>query len=253
MCLIAFAWRQHPALPLVVVANRDEFFARPTQSAHWWGENPDLLAGRDLQAGGTWLGLTRDGRFAALTNFRDPARMDPGARSRGHLVVEALQTADPLGWSAELAARVDEYNPFNLLFSAQGELFALQSEGGAPGPVAAGVHALSNHLLDTPWPKVTAARERLAQALGDTLDPPALVELLHDERPAPDAALPQTGVPQEWERLLSSCFIRAPGYGTRSTSVVLMGHDGRCRFVEQTWDADGAPAGRVDQAFSITA
>ena len=250
MCLIALAWQVHADYPLIVVANRDEFFARPTAPAHWWNEAPGLLAGRDLSAGGTWLGVTRGSRFAALTNFRDPQRNRDNAASRGALVVEALRSADPAAAAARMLDRRADYNPFNLLIRDGDSLLVVESEAGRIEHLAPGIHGLSNHLVDTPWPKVRRACERLRQSLAQlpVIDP--LLGTLRDDRPAPDAELPDTGIPLPWERMLSSGFIRAPGYGTRSTTAVLVDRHGNGRFVEQRWDEDGQESGRTDERFS---
>lgn len=252
MCLIALAWQAHPDFPLVVVANRDEFFDRPTEPAHWWSDPPHLLAGRDQNAGGTWLGLTRDGHFAALTNYRDPGKVRNGAQSRGALVVDALAWRNAGRAAEDAHARSDVYNPFNLLVADRSSLYVVESEAGRPRELEPGVHALSNHLLNTPWPKVEQARNRLTRSLTDTLDMDALAGILRDDRPAPDAALPRTGVSLAWERLLSSSFIRAPGYGTRSTTTIAIHRDGRCRFMEQTWDTAGQESSRRAEDFRIT-
>ncbi len=251
MCLIALAWRAHVDYPLVVVANRDEHFDRPTAPAHWWDDAPDLLAGRDLRSGGTWLGMTRSGRFAALTNFRDPQRIRLDAASRGALVVDALRGADPAAASARMLARRDDYNPFNLLIFDGESLLAVESEANRIVRLTPGVHGLSNHLVDTPWPKLACARERLIRALAHLPTIGPLLGTLRDDRPAPDAALPDTGIPKTWERMLSSCFIRAPGYGTRSTTTILVDRHGQCRFIEQSWNSDGQESGRTDELFSI--
>jgi len=251
VCLIALGWRAHPDYPLVVVANRDEFFERPTQAAHWWQDGPELLAGRDLSAGGTWLGVTRDGRFAALTNYRDPSRVSATARSRGRLVLDALIDGNARAAAEAAHSQRSEFNGFNLLVADREALYVVESESGRIHAVDAGIHALSNHLLDTPWPKVERARRQLGVALSAPLDLDALPGLLRDDRPAPDATLPNTGVSLAWERLLSSCFIRAPGYGTRSTTTIAIHRHGECHFIEQTWDETGREAGRVAQRFMI--
>ena len=166
MCLILVAWQAHPDYPLVVAANRDEFFARPAAPAGWWQDAPDVFAGRDLEAGGTWLGLTRAGRFAGLTNFRDPGRNRVGTPSRGALVADFLGSTES---SAEALARLQRegprYNAFNLFVSDGDTLGIYESESGAARLLEPGVHALSNHLLDTPWPKVRAGKARLFRAL----------------------------------------------------------------------------------------
>lgn len=211
-----------------------------------------MLAGRDLEAGGTWLGLTRDGSFAALTNYRDPALNAPDRRSRGELVVEALGQDDLPAWIDTLATRAHAYNPFNLLVGNTNQLFVFESTTATAKAVPPGIHGLSNHRFNTPWPKLEAARAALDDALRTFDTPRELTTLLRDDRPAPDAELPKTGVPEDWERMLSSCFIRAPGYGTRSTSVIVMDNDGQCHFVEQTWDESGVAAGRVEDSFSLS-
>jgi uncharacterized protein with NRDE domain len=279
MCLILVAWQAHPDFPLVLAANRDEFFARPAAPARWWADQPDILAGRDLEAGGTWLGVHRRGAFAGLTNFRDPASQRPGTPSRGALVADTLTghqpVAERLAW---LARHGGDYNGFNLIFSDDDELAVYESvspplgrpeEGSLPlggkarsakgAPMSGrgqvlgpGVYGLSNHLLDSPWPKVLAAKSRLHSALDSLPDTTPLLELLRDDRPAPDAALPRTGVSLEWERLLSSAFIRAPGYGTRCSTVILRDGAGHTSFREWTWNAAGEEVGQTTREFDQT-
>ncbi|MGH8231584.1 MAG: NRDE family protein, partial [Steroidobacteraceae bacterium] len=210
MCLILLAWRAHPDYPLVLAANRDEFHARAATPACWWRQ-PQILAGRDLQGGGTWLGVARSGRFAALTNYRDPMLPQLAAPSRGELVPATLTSGASVERTlARLAKSGGRYNPFNLIFSDGEQLAVYESVPGAGRVLGPGVYALSNHLLDTPWPKVRAAKSALAAALTRLPDDAALLELLRDERQADDGQLPRTGVSLEWERLLSSAFIRAP-------------------------------------------
>lgn len=260
MCLIVLAWQRHPDYPLVVAANRDEYFSRPATPAHWWTDAPDLLAGRDLEAGGSWMGLSRSGRFAALTNYRDPSRHAAGAPSRGALVRAALEDARPVPASLQ-ALRNDSarHAAFNLIVGDHRQLGVLESTSAAVRVLAPGAYGLSNHLLDTPWPKLLKARAGLAHALDDLPVRAAhdaedeliaaLLALMRDPTPAPDPHLPATGVSVEWERWLSPAFIRAPGYGTRCTSVVLRDRGGRTRFVEWTWDVDGELRSRVDHLF----
>ena len=252
MCLILVAWRAHPDYPLVVAANRDEFFARPAAEAGWWPDAPSVFAGRDLEAGGTWLGLGRDGRFAGLTNFRDPLRNRDGTPSRGALVADFLRGRES---TAEALARLQfegpRYNAFNLLVSDGDSLGIYESASGSARLLEPGLHALSNHLLDTPWPKVTAGKSRLARALRALPDDTPLCELLRDDRPAPDAELPRTGVSLAWERMLSSAFIRAPGYGTRCSTVVTRDRHGWTRVTESSWDAVGVETGRVVERFQV--
>jgi uncharacterized protein with NRDE domain len=241
MCLLLFAYRALDDYPLVVAANRDEFHRRPAAAADWWAEQ-DMLAGRDLEAGGTWFGVNRRGRFAAVTNFRDPSRQRPQARSRGELVVDTLRTPlDGQAWLGALAERGEGYNGFNLVFGDADGLFSYSNHSGEHAALAPGIYGLSNHLLETPWPKVTRGKSRLRAHLSSQAspDPALLLELLADREPAADAELPATGVSVEWERLLSPMFIVSPDYGTRASTVVVMDRDGLLRFVERTFDPSG--------------
>ncbi len=249
MCLAVIAWRSHPDYPLVVAANRDEFYARATRPAAWWGQAVSLLAGRDEEAGGTWLGINRRGRFAMLTNVRAPSERNPHAPTRGALVVSALQSSEPVGaWLRNLAARSHAYNGFNLLVGD-----AVAAPGGepelhyhsnrlveAPRRLDPGIYGLSNAFLDTPWPKVTRAVARFACQIANRVDPEALLALMADRALAPDNALPSTGVPLEWERALSAIQIRANGYGTRATTVITVRNDGLVSFVERAFDSENA-------------
>jgi uncharacterized protein with NRDE domain len=252
MCLILVAWHTHPAYPCVVAANRDEFHARPTARAEWWKDHPRILAGRDLEAGGTWLGLTRTGRFAALTNYRDPEQRRPDAPSRGALVSSVLESgasvAQSLDYLRDVGAR---YNGFNLIFSDGERLGIYESVPGAGRELGPGIYGLSNHLLDSPWPKVQNAKSRLQRALSDLNDAAPLLELLRDDRLAPDEHLPQTGVSLEWERLLSSAFVRAPEYGTRCSTIIRIGAQGRAYFDEWSWNSVGEEMGRASLQFDL--
>lgn len=238
MCLIAIAWQAHPDFPLVVAANRDEWRDRPAAPAHWWPDHPDLLAGRDLQAGGTWLGITRGRRFAAVTNFRDPSDRRTSALSRGTLVTAFLLGDEaPAAFLARLAGSASQYNGFNLLVGDGDTLFYFGSREGEVRAVEPGVHALSNHLLDEPWPKVQRARAALGESLGDGDEP--LFAMLSDAAPAPDSQLPDTGVGLERERMLSPILIAGPDYGTRASTVLRAGRDA-ARLGERTRDPSGA-------------
>jgi uncharacterized protein with NRDE domain len=257
MCLVLIAWRAAADYPCVVAANRDEFHARPTARAEWWQDHPRILAGRDLEAGGTWLGVTRLGRFAALTNYRDPEqrRADaPGVTrpSRGLLVTSLLESgasvAESLTYLRDVGAN---YNPFNLIFSDGQRLGIYESALGRGRELGPGIYGLSNHLLDTPWPKVQSAKSRLEAALLGLTDTAPLLALLRDDQPASDERLPQTGVGLQWERLLSSAFVRAPDYGTRSSTIVRIDARGRAYFEEWSWDSLGADAGRTCLQFEL--
>lgn len=246
MCLILLAWQVPPAFPLIVAANRDEFHTRRTAGADFWDDAPQVLAGRDLEAGGTWLGISRSGRFAALTNYRDPSRHDPAAPSRGRLV------ADFLSGTTDIDAYLDRVedlrcNGFNLLLGTLGResrrLVAFSNVTRARHELAPGLYGLSNAVLDTPWPKVGAGKTALAAALQMLPDDSALFGLLAQDQPYPDACLPDTGVGRDWERLLSSAFVRSPDYGTRCSTVLKVGADGRVSFTEKSWLPDGRPGG----------
>lgn len=250
MCLILLAWRAHPDYPLVVAANRDEFFARPTAPAAPWPEAPGVLAGRDLQAGGTWLGIAPGERFAALTNYRDPAAQRPDAASRGALVAGFLTSGESApAYVERVAANAGAHNGFNLLCGDGDKLLWYSNAGGQPRELVPGVYGLCNHLLDTPWPKVQAAKSALHDGLDALPDDRRLFDLLRDDGIHPDEDLPRTGVSLEWERMLSAAFVRAPGYGTRSSTVVTMATDGWTTFDEQTWLEGAAPGPRVRYRF----
>jgi uncharacterized protein with NRDE domain len=253
MCLVLLAWQAHPDYPLVVAANRDEFFSRRTAAADFWGDAPDVLAGRDLEAGGTWLGITRSGRFAALTNYRDPSRQRKGAPSRGELVSRFLTGGQaPRAYLHELESDADRYNGFNLVFGDLEGLWCFSNCGEGELALVPGVYGLSNHLLDTPWPKVARGKSALSAALKALPDEAPLFGLLRDDSIAPDASLPRTGVSLEWERLLSAAFVRSPQYGTRSATVLLRDHYGAVRFIEQSFLEDAAPGARRNFAFDLT-
>jgi uncharacterized protein with NRDE domain len=250
MCLVLVVWRMHPSYPCVVAANRDEFHARPTARAGWWPDHPAILAGRDLQAGGTWLGVTRTGRFAALTNYRDPERLRTATPSRGALVTSMLESGASVAEGlAYLGGVGGDYNGFNLIFSDGERLGIYESVRGSGRELGPGIYGLSNHLLDTPWPKIQKAKSRLEAALSDMSDTAPLLALLRDDRPAPDAQLPQTGVSLEWERLLSSAFVRAPDYGTRCSTIIRIESGGRAYFEEWSWSPGGSDIGRVSMQF----
>src|ERR1700733_16117415 len=238
MCLVLIAWRGAAKYPCVVAANRDELHSRPASPAHWWPSCPPILAGRDLLAGGTWLGMTRTGRFAALTTSRAPERRRPGTPSRGTLVASILMSGDSLERNLEHLRNVSAaYNGFSLLFSDGERLAIYESARGSGRVLRPGIYGLSNHLPDTPWPKVQAAKSRLSSALGDLDRTDAVLALLRDEAPSPEDQLPRTGVSLDWERLLSSAFVRAPDYGTRCSTVLRIDESRRACFDEWSWDA----------------
>lgn len=244
MCLIAIAWQADPRYPLVVAANRDEWRERPTVAAHWWEDHPELLAGRDLRAGGTWMGITKGGRFAAVTNFRDPSDKRSTALSRGTLVADyLLDTNSPQDFLARLTPRAPLFNGFNLIVGDARSLYYFGSRESEPRAIAPGVHAISNHLLNEPWPKVVRAREAMESALEDAKPALRLFEMLSDTRGAGDEQLPDTGVGLEWERRLSPALITGEDYGSRASTVVAVGADGQVAFEERSRAPGGEVAG----------
>lgn len=237
MCLLLFANRVHPRWRLIVAANRDEFHARPTAPADWWSDAPTVLGGRDLQAGGTWLGVTRTGRFAAVTNVREPQSYRVGAPSRGHLVSGYLAGSSlPVQYAAGLMPVAPAYNGFNLLVADAASLIYYSNRQPMLRTLPPGVFGLSNALLDTPWPKVVRGKEDVREIIAGPEEEmeERLFASLARRDPAPDAELPATGVGVERERALSSAFIVSDGYGTRCSTVVMMGHDGEVTLTERT-------------------
>lgn len=242
MCLILFAYRCHPRYRLILAANRDEFFERPTSPARFWDTGPNILGGRDLRGGGTWLAIDQRGRFAAIVNYRDPSARKDDARSRGQLVTDFLLSRASLDDYLEtLRTKSGQYNGFNLLFGDAERLYCFSNRGEAPPLVQPGIHGISNHLLDTPWPKVVRGRKALAEMLARGAPPPveALFSLLADRTMPDDSLLPDTGIGPEWERLLAPLFISGTVYGTRSSTVLMIGYDGMATFIERTFD--GSP------------
>ena len=254
MCLILFAWQAHPRYPLIVAANRDEFHQRPAAAADFWHEQPDLLAGRDLEAGGTWLGLTRGGRFSAITNYREPPSPEmPLERSRGDLVRDYLEgSSDPMAYALGLAEQASEYRGYNLLMGTGDSLVYASNRNGPPADIGPGVHGLSNHLLDTDWPKVRSGRERLEELIEeDAVSASGLLELLTDR------ALTPGEFPEDVEdglvqrELANHYFIVSPMYGTRCSTVVLLDRDANVEFVERQFDTGGRETGTRRFEFSV--
>lgn len=239
MCLILFAYQTHPGYKLVLAANRDEFYVRPTAQAGFWDDAPNVLAGRDLKAGGTWLGVTKAGRFAAVTNYRERKTGNPVSTSRGKLVSGYLAgTLPPDAYLQEVAAEGHLYRGFNLIAGDPDALGYYSNREGRMRPLEPGIYGLSNHVLDTPWPKVRTGKDRLAEILSTSdFSIEALFGLLTDETRAGDDALPDTGVGLEIERMLSSRFIKSETYGTRSSTVLLIDYENRVRFIERTFAA----------------
>ena len=241
MCLIIFAYKVHPVYKLIVAANRDEFLQRPTAPAHYWEDQPDILAGRDLEKMGTWMGVTRTGRFAALTNYRDPKEITEGKRSRGELVADALKhKGNVKDYMQSLVGKQDLYPGYNLLAGDGTELYYYSNKGQKLQTVDPGIYGVSNHLLNTEWPKVQKGKEGMSKIINGEQDELVgnLLTMLQNADQAPDELLPNTGVSLEWERRLSPLFIKSENYGTRSSTVMLMA-DKAIQYVERVFTKDG--------------
>jgi len=249
MCTLLLAFQAHAKYRLVLAANRDEFYERPTAAAGHWEDAPHLVAGRDLVHGGTWLGVTTAGRIAALTNFREPHAAGKNGPSRGNLVSGFLkQQVTAEDYFAGLAKEGELYNGFNLLLGDADALYCYSNRSAEIIRIAPGIHGVSNHLMDTPWPKVVRGKQALAQVLAaDQVSNEALFAILSDPSRAPDEQLPDTGVGLEMERLLSPIFIKSERYGTRSSTLLLVDNDGRASFVERSFE----PGGVRDNTFSF--
>lgn len=256
MCLILFASGAHPRFPLIVAANRDESYARPSAPAQFWQDAPGIYAGRDLEQGGTWLGMTRSGRFSAITNYRQAEPRSAGARSRGELTRDFLTGVEhPARYLERISQRADQYNGFSLIVGVPGELYFYSNRGSEPERIPNGVHGLSNHLLDEPWPKVlrgVTALEALVDA-GEADIIRALTAALADREPAPDDFLASAGADLERERLRSAAFIPDEAYGTRASTIVLVGAGGDVYFRESRYGPRGALLGAHEQRFALQA
>jgi uncharacterized protein with NRDE domain len=237
MCLIALSWNKHPKYKLIVAANRDEFYNRTAQSAHFWKANPDVLAGIDLISGGTWMGVTKTGKWAAITNFRDLKSLKETAPSRGKLTTNFLFSQDnPSSYMKKIKSTSNQYNGFNLLIGDMNELFYFSNQIRDEIEVGRGVYGLSNYLLDTPWPKVEKAKMSLEEELNNSeIDYRRLFEILNNVDMYPDEQLPNTGIGIENERALSAVFIKMNGYGTRSSSVYMLTYDHEVLFAERLY------------------
>lgn len=246
MCLILFAWKSHPECDLILAANRDEFYERPTQPAHFWEENPNLLAGKDEIGGGTWIGMTKSGRWAALTNYRDPQNIDPKAPTRGQLTTDFL-TSDlaPQDYLKALKKKNTPFNGYNLLVGDQNSLWYFNNVNNQTEALGPGIYGLSNGLLNVPWSKVEKGKADLSKLVEDnTFDVDTLLGILKNDQIANDDKLPQTGVPLAWERSLSPLFITTEKYGTRCSTVILKNQT-NSHFVEKTYPLENQKAATV--------
>lgn len=245
MCLIIFTYDMHPRYRLIFAANRDEYYNRPTAPLCFWDDAPGILAGRDLKRNGTWLGVTRTGRIAAITNFREPGVQTENAPSRGHLVSNFLVSKEsPNTFIEHVKSIGHRYNGFNLFIGDRAELFYYSNRNNRVEKLNPGVYGVSNRFLDTPWPKVAKGKAYLKELVDNTdkIDHEDLFDILKDSAYPPDNELPDTGVGLGWERILSPLFITSKFYGTRSSSVVLMDRSDRITFLERTFISDGTVA-----------
>lgn len=240
MCLILFAYHQHPAYPLILASNRDEFLDRPTARIHRWNQAP-IHAGKDLKAGGTWMGVSSSSKWAALTNYREGLQEKKQAPSRGALVVDyLLNEQSPDVYADHVHQKAQQYNGYNLLLGHKEEIYYQSNRSEAVQKLKPGVYGLSNHLLNTSWPKVDKGKAALEEAIAkEELDKEALFHLLIDKNLAADEILPDTGIPYEWEKMLSAMYIESPNYGTRVSTILLMDRKGRMYVEERSYKPEG--------------
>ncbi|MDM8557992.1 NRDE family protein [Candidatus Parabeggiatoa sp. HSG14] len=253
MCLLLLAYKTHPKYPLIIAANRDEFHNRPTAPVAFWEDTPTVLAGRDLQRGGTWLGMTRQGRIAMLTNYREPFKSPISPLSRGLLVSQFLgEQSSPTNYLQQCMNRAGDYNGLNLIVGTVGELYYYSNRSKGLQTIVPGIHGLSNHLLNTPWPKVEKGKEALQKLLlSSSLSTEDLFALLYNQTPVPDSELPNTGVNLAWERLLAPLFIVSMKYGTRCSTLILVKNDGQVNFLERSFSPEKAIINTAHYTFSI--
>ncbi len=240
MCLLLVSYKTHPKYKMIIAANRDEFYNRPASSADFWSDEPAILAGRDLKAGGTWLGITRKGRFAAITNYRDPKSMKTNAPSRGELVINFLTGNNSLSeFSKELLSSSDLYNGYNLLYADKESIRYFSNQTKKQLVLSPGIYGLSNHLLDTPWPKVEKSKKSFKNILNkEFISTENLFDILSDSSIPSDELLPDTGLGLEIERAVSPIFVKTPQYGTRSSTAILIDYDDNVIFTEKSLNDD---------------
>lgn len=239
MCLLTIAYNKHPKYPLIIISNRDEFYDREAAPAHYWEDEPSIYAGRDLLGGGTWIGVSKSGRLAAITNYRDPSLLEIGQRSRGEIVRNFLiEKGSSTIFFEELKKTKNLYGGYNFIGYDGERLLHYNNILDEGGPVLPGIHSVSNASLNTPWPKVTLASEKLEKVLLLSSEEQliAFKTLLEDRTIAPDEALPNTGVGIHLERILSAQFVKMNGYGTRSSATILFDYDGIIHFSERIYE-----------------
>ncbi len=238
MCLIFFSVQNHPTYKLIIAANRDEFYNRKTAPAAYWEDHPEIVGGRDLEAGGTWMAMTKSGKICMLTNYRDPLNIDPKAPSRGQLITDYLLSHEgPEEYLKRIEKNGKVYNGFNLLAGSVNELWYYSNYKEGVDKIAPGFYGISNHLLETPWPKVVRGKGKFKPLLlQQYIDPKDIFDILYDDAIAEDERLPNTGLTIDRERALSSMFIKTENYGSRCSTVVLVDHDNHVFFSERVYD-----------------
>lgn len=242
MCLILFSYNENPDYRLVLASNRDEFYDRPSSGLAFWQAQGGILAGRDIRGGGTWIGVSSEGRFAGITNYRNPSGQNPEARSRGILVSSYLDGSDgPLDFLKKISGEAGEYNGFNFIAGDRKSLYYFSNIEGRIRKIESGIYGLSNHLLDTPWPKVTRGKERLRQIIRNRhFETESLFEMLADDECPRDEFLPETGVGIKWERILGSLFIKSDIYGTRCSTIITIDSGYNIQVTERSFSPDGS-------------
>ena len=237
MCLILFSYKNHPEYKLIVAANRDEFYERPTIKANFWDGYQEILGGRDLIGKGTWMGITKAGRLSMITNYRDPENIKEKAPSRGNLVADYLKNSlQPKEYLEKIDKVSHVYNGFNLLLGSHEDLWFYSNQQGKLYQLGSGFYGLSNALLDTPWPKVEKGKKDFSDLIARDFNAESLLDLLYNDLPADDNLLPDTGVGKEKERMLSSIFIKSPNYGSRCSTVITIDFNNKVQFSERTYD-----------------
>ena len=237
MCLIFLAINKHPKYKLIVAANRDEFYKRKTAAADFWEDDPEILGGRDLEAGGSWMAMNRSGKISMVTNYRDFHNLKTVAPSRGHLVTDFLMNgSDVESYLKGIEPTAKEYNGFNLIVGDHTKMGYLSNYKEGIEILSDGIYGLSNGLLDSNWPKVNRGKENFTQLLNEDIVADTLFEMLRNEDRSPDDLLPNTGLDIERERAVSSMFIKSPGYGTRCSTVVLIDYQNQVEYTERVYD-----------------
>ncbi len=252
MCLIAFAVDTHPKYKLILAANRDEFYERPTKVADFWSDHTEILGGRDVRANGTWMAVNRAGRFSAVTNFRDLKNINPNAKSRGELPVNfLLENVSSHEYLEGIHREAKEYNGFNLLIYENGKVFHYSNYEGKINELESGIYGLSNALLDTPWPKVKRLKQQFQQVIGGDFSHEDLLSLLVDPELAADEELPDTGVGHDMEKMLSAICIKSDNYGTCCSSILTISDEGELKFTERSYAVGNREAGEVSYQFQV--